>query len=59
MSGKYTPEHLQQMATAFNQYYAAGDQRAYFMIEMLSMVTNTPQNECMEKINKLAMGESV
>lgn len=59
MSGKYTTEHLQQMAMQFNQYYAVGDQRAHFMLEMLSMVTNTPQNECLEKINKLAAGESV
>lgn len=59
MSGKYTPEQLQQMAAAFNQYYAAGDQRAHFMLEMLSMVTGAAQNECLEKINKLAMRESV
>lgn len=59
MLGKYTQDELQSMAMQFNQYYAVGDQRAHFMLEMLSIVTNTPQNECLEKINKLAAGESV
>jgi hypothetical protein len=59
MSGKYTPGQLQSMAIQFNQYYSVGDPRAVFMIEMLAAVTNNTEQECLEKINKLAMGESL
>lgn len=59
MKSKYTKDELQNMAMQFNQYYSIGDHRARMMLEMLSVVTNTPTDECLKKINALAMGEEL
>jgi hypothetical protein len=53
---KYTPEEPQQMAIAALRAMDNGDKRAAQLLMMLSLVTNTPRDECVARIKELANG---
>lgn len=53
---KYSAQALRVMALEFIAARAIGDKRAGMVLMMLSLATNTPQDECLIKIQMLAEG---
>lgn len=53
---KYSAQQLMVMASSFMVARQIGDKRADMVLMMLSFATNTPQDECLIKIQMLAEG---
>jgi hypothetical protein len=51
---KYSKEEIKEKANQFLRLYDQKDHRCPLMLMMLSMVTNEPEDICLEKIKALA-----
>lgn len=53
---KYSVQELREMAIKFMRARDFGDPKADMVLMMLSFATNTPQDQCLIKIQMLAEG---